>query len=280
MICVEGAFTDREGIALIILEKKVFPKEELVLGEGFFNDNTTATELYKNDIYSGYDFFPQIEHNSLKATLIYPATDKHIEKFSSTESYMIEETPELYENVSLPKILKDSEQFSLQWVDNILDGSAEADRVIFNDPNEETGFVLCKDMKWDDDLSTLYLLAITRKRIRSIRDLNESHLPLLRNIKEAGTKAIADTYGVLKPQLRIYFHYQPSFYHLHVHFTTFAVENSGTLTERAHLLTTVIRNIELMSDYYQKAILTFRAFKLSIYEPYKQYEEEKQQKNI
>ncbi|KAF7998131.1 hypothetical protein HCN44_009529 [Aphidius gifuensis] len=269
LICIEGALTDREGIALIILEKKVFPNEEEILGEGFFNEQTTATELYRNDIYTKYDFFPEVKHNALKATLIYPATEKHVEQFSSTESYMIEETPELYENVSLPKILKDSEQFSLQW----------ADRVIFNDPDEETGFVMTKDLKWNDELSTLYMLAITRKRIRSIRDLNASHLPLLRHIKEAGTKAIFDKYGVSKSQLRIYFHYQPSFYHLHVHFTTFAVENSGTLTERAHLLTTVIRNIELMPDYYQKAVLTFRAFKLSIYEPYKQYEEEKQLKN-
>lgn len=84
-----------------------------------------------------------------------------------------------------------------------------------------------KDLKWDDELSTLYLIAITRKKIKSIRDLNESHLPLLKNIKEAGTKAIFDKYGIPKTQLRIYFHYQPSYYHLHVHFTSFSVENSG-----------------------------------------------------
>lgn len=57
--------------------------------------------------------------------------------------------------------------------------------------------------------------------------------------------------------MRIYLHYQPSFYHLHVHFTYLKYEAPGILTERAHLLANVINNIELLPDYYQKAILPF-----------------------
>lgn len=71
LICIEGSLTDREGIALIILEKKVFPNEEAVLGEGFFNDQTTATELYRNDIYTKYDFFPEIKHNGMYIKYIF-----------------------------------------------------------------------------------------------------------------------------------------------------------------------------------------------------------------
>ena len=33
--------------------------------------------------------------------------------------------------------------------------------------------------------------------------------------------------------------------------------NTGISVERAHLLSTVIQNIELMPDYYQKATLLF-----------------------
>lgn len=86
---------------------------------------------------------------------------------------------------------------------------------------------MVKDLKWNDELSLLYVIAITRQRIRSLRDLNEQHLPLLRNIKESGTKIISEKYNIPAHKLRVFFHYQPSYYHLHVHFTTFNVENAG-----------------------------------------------------
>lgn len=55
----------------------------------------------------------------------------------------------------------------------------------------------------------------------------------------------------------MYLHYQPSFYHLHVHFTYLKHEAPGILAERAHLLTTVINNLEIASDYYKKATIPF-----------------------
>ena len=56
-------------------------------------------------------------------------------------------------------------------------------------------------------------------------------------------------------KLRIFLHYHPSHYHLHVHFTATTVDH-GALTERAHLLHDVIENIKLDSAYYQKRTLT------------------------
>lgn len=70
-------------------------------------------------------------------------------------------------------------------------------------------------------------------------------------------KAIEEKYGLSASQLRIYLHYQPSFYHLHVHFTYLRHEAPGILAERAHLLSNVISNIELVSDYYQRVTLPF-----------------------
>ncbi|KAH0533731.1 m7GpppX diphosphatase-like [Cotesia glomerata] len=267
-IAIEGTFKGCDGSALLVLEKKGFPEEQSLLEQGFFNDETTTKKIYRNDIYRGYDFFPTNEFNGLNATITYPAEPKHIEKFTPPDYYTIEETPEIYKNVTYPSL---SKQLSIKWVDNILDGTAEADRVIYNDKDEKTGFVLVKDLKWKDDISNLYLIAITRLKIASIRELNESHLTLLKNIKEAGSRAIEANYNIPANRLRTYFHYQPSYYHLHVHFTALTVENAGTLVERAHLLSTVINNIEMMPDYYQKATLTFRICKYEAYKPYEDY---------
>ena len=36
----------------------------------------------------------------------------------------------------------------VQWILNILSGVSEAERVLFRDPDPNTGFVLLPDMKW------------------------------------------------------------------------------------------------------------------------------------
>lgn len=71
---------------------------------------------------------------------------------------------------------------------NILNKETEADRIIYEDADPDTGFVLLPDMKWDrQDVTALYLQAIIHRHdIKSIRDLNQSHLPLLKNILERG----------------------------------------------------------------------------------------------
>ena len=51
-------------------------------------------------------------------------------------------------------------------------------------------------------------------------------------------------------------HYQPSYYHFHVHFTHLRYDAPGCGTGRAHLLQDVIDNIEnIDSDYYFKKTL-------------------------
>lgn len=163
-----------------------------------------------------------------------------------------------------------------------MDHKAEFDKIIYEDKDKENGFLMLPDLKWDGSIQTLNLLVLARKRIKSLRELNETHLPLLKNIRDAGTDIIKKKYNLPSSQLRIYLHYQPSYYHLHVHFSYLMFEtpgnesfffqcknitnqpmliillpHSGIFCEKAHLLSTVISNIEISSDYYQKAVLSF-----------------------
>ena len=66
-----------------------------------------------------------------------------------------------------------------------------------------------------------------------------------------------EVYGVGAEQLRVFIHYHPQFYHLHVHFTRAHV-NPGCEAERAHLLSDVIQNLEGQDDYYVRRTLTHR----------------------
>ncbi|XP_076758322.1 decapping enzyme, scavenger [Xylocopa sonorina] len=253
-ICIEGDFKGYEGSAVIVLEKKNFPDDEQSLKE-FFHKDTVLQKLYSNDVYGNYECFPVKKHSGVNATIIHPATPKHIEKFQRKELHIVNETYELYQKITLPYI--QSSSFSIDWIHNILEHKAEQDKVVYEDKDEKTGFILINDLKWDGQPNTLKLIALPFQNIRSIRELNASHLPLLKNIRDSGISVIAKKFNIPASQLRIYLHYQPSYYYLHVHFAYLMFETPGIYVEKAHLLSTVISNIELIHDYYTKTVLSY-----------------------
>nr|CAG4650994.1 EOG090X06NK [Simocephalus serrulatus] len=243
--------------SVVILEKTHFTESEV---QGILTGDTALECLFNNDVYYNLLCQPLNQLNRVKATVIYPATEKHIEKYSTRQSFLIQETSLIYQSVTLPHIRES--KFDLQWLYNILEHKKEADRIVYEDPDPNTGFILLPDLKWDcRTIANLYLTCIVYRRdIKSLRDLTAGHLPLLMNIVEKGSAVITDKYGLQKSQQRIYFHYQPSFYHLHVHFTSLQFTPPGCSVERAHLVSNVISNIELKSSYYQETSLDFLAF--------------------
>ncbi|KAJ8681453.1 hypothetical protein QAD02_017240 [Eretmocerus hayati] len=255
-IFVQGTFTGYESPAVVILEKKVFPEDNIYLKRGFFNEGTIIRKSFSNDVYGNYECFPTREHNGLNTTIIHPASQKHLDKFIRKELYLVDETYQIYKDVTLPH-LEENDTFSLQWIDNIFSHKAEQDKIIYEDEDPETGFIMLPDLKWDGSLATLNILVIARKKIKSLRHLDSSHLALLKNIHQKGTNEIEKRFNLPASQLRIYLHYQPSYYHLHVHFSHLMFDAPGIFCERAHLLASVISNIEIIPDYYQKAVLSF-----------------------
>ncbi|XP_063292677.1 m7GpppX diphosphatase [Pelobates fuscus] len=240
--------------AVVILER--FPFQAETVSSLLTNQPELKLQL-KNDIYSVYHLNPPPELNEVKTTVICPATEKHIKKYLHQDLYLIHETGEDYKTITLPFI--EAQSFSIQWVYNILDKKAESERIIHEDPDPEHGFILIPDFKWNQkQVEDLYLIAICHPRgIKSLRDLTSDHLPLLRNILREGQEAILKRYGIHGNQLRIYLHYQPSYYHLHVHFTALGHDAPGISVDRAHLLCDVIQNLECDPQYYKTRTLTY-----------------------
>ncbi|XP_037636973.1 m7GpppX diphosphatase [Sebastes umbrosus] len=250
-IFIHGKLADQE--AVVILEKT--PIREDTLAE-LFSGSRLKLEM-KNDIYSTYRLQPPPQLNEIKTTVVCPATEKHLKKYQRQESFLVEETGEDYQSITLPYIQKQS--FSVQWVHNILEKKAEADRIVFEDPDPKVGFVLLPDFKWDQkQVDDLYLIAIIHQRdIRSLRDLTSEHLPLLQNVFQKGKEAVLKRYSLPASKLRVYLHYQPSYYHLHIHFTKLGYEVPGCGVERAHLLADVIQNLQSDPQYYKNRTLYF-----------------------
>lgn len=153
-----------------------------------------------------------------------------------------------------------------------MDHKKESERIVYEDPDNEEGFILLPDIKWDGvSANTLYLQAIVRTdKLKSLRDLTGAHCKMLESIRDKSLAVIKDKYGLEAAKLRFFIHYQPSFYHLHIHVNHVANASQAIETERAHLLDHVIENLKLVPDYYQRVSLTFPVKKDS--ELYKMFE--------
>ncbi|OCB84155.1 FACT complex subunit SPT16 [Sanghuangporus baumii] len=182
-----------------------------------------------------------------KINIICPATEVHIRKYSSQSIIMVQETPELYEKIVKP-FIQAFPPSRTHWVENILTGVSEAEKVLYRDDSPEAGFLIVPDMKWDlANTSTLYLVALSlNRKIRSLRDLNRHHLPMLKNIRREASRIVKERWGLEKGSLRFYVHYQPSYYHFHVHIVNSNyVGFPGMNVGQAHLLEDLISLIEL-----------------------------------
>ncbi|KAK2459681.1 hypothetical protein APHAL10511_008326 [Amanita phalloides] len=213
------------------------------------------------DIYSWFfGWFGENRGRDVKITVICPATDVHVRKYTRQESFMVQETPELYEQIVKPYIASFPPSRT-QWVEAILSGVSEQDKILHSSPD----FVILPDMKWDlTTLSSLYLVAIVQDRtIRSLRDLRKRHIPLLRSIRDDATRIARKQYGLAEGSLRMFIHYQPSYYHFHVHIVNVNYAGlMGMVVGQAHLLDDVISLLELENEdgpgIFEQMTVTYR----------------------
>ncbi|KIM65696.1 hypothetical protein SCLCIDRAFT_112453 [Scleroderma citrinum Foug A] len=242
--------------AILRLERTPFPSTfPPELASGILEDTKL---LGVSDIYSWRNAWisRRADFPDLKISVIFPATDVHVRKYSRQDILMVHETPELYEKVVVPYI----EAFPpsrTQWVRNILDGTS-SETILHTCPS----FLILPDMKWDHSsapLTALYLLAIVRDpSIRSMRDLRSGHIPLLKEIRDAAHTVVEQTYGLKKGRVRLYVHYQPSYYHFHVHIVH--ASQSGILgmtVGQAHLLDDIISMLTVSPDIMSSLTFTY-----------------------
>lgn len=217
------------------------------------------TLLDHNDIY--YRFLLSTGGTvHTKLQLIHPATPAHIAKYTRQERRLIAETPAMYASLVRPWI-EGQLGTRLQWVENILAGRSEQDRVLYRDDSPEDGFILLPDSKWDQhSLSSMYLLAIVARRdLTSLRDVRAAHLPLLKRLLAETRRVVCARFPAVRPdQLRFYIHYPPTYFYLHIHIVHVDLETPGCAVGAAHLLEDVIDNVGAIDpEYYCKRTLYY-----------------------
>ncbi|KAK9390832.1 HIT-like domain-containing protein [Lipomyces mesembrius] len=243
--------------AILAAEKTAFtPHDEAAIAnlQTVENGISSIRLLDRNDIYRWYMAVLVQDLETLpgaKVSLIWPATKAHIEKYGKQRRRMVRETPELYRKILFPHIEK-MRGDRIQWVYNILSHKVEADRIVYENPDPQEGFILLPDLKWDrTTMDSVYLVAIVHRRdIASIRDLNKSHIAWLKSVDSEIIQAATQKYSAISStQLRVYVHYLPSYYHFHIHVTNVEHDaGDGAAVGKAIMLSDLIARLEEMSD--------------------------------
>jgi m7GpppX diphosphatase len=143
-----------------------------------------------------------------------------------------------------------------QWIYNIIDGISEQESILYRDEK----CIVFINYFWDGkDTDKLQLLCMpTDTNLRSIRSLDASHLPLLKHMKTVTLDVIREKYGLEEGDIKMYFHYEPSTYHLHIHFVNTVSNHLHSSVEYSHELNSVMFNLKIMSDYYKIVLLNIR----------------------
>lgn len=202
-------------------------------------------ETFNNERFYKYNF---LSNNENEILILYPANNDDLKKYCSNIKIKHRESYEDYINNVYPVIINQN----IDWIRNILDHKKENDNILY----EDEYFVLMPDLKWDGRLDSLYCLAIVKNyNLRSIRDLKGEHIQYLKHIYKKSLDIIKHKFNTDENQLRAYFHYHPSFWHLHIHFNLIQNNTLGACIDFSHSFNTVIQNLELHSEYYQKVDL-------------------------
>lgn len=260
--------------AILILERAPFPTSPTYLGK-IPTSLQSLKNLGANDVYFWYlaNSGPHLASSSLsldaggkggeldaadlKINLIYPCAEQHVKKYNKQGVRLVEETPAIYKERIRPYMEKKRGEGRLNWVWNIIDGKTEVEDVIYRTPlgasAEDEGFLLLPDLNWDrKTLESLHLLGLVERRdIWSLRDLKKKHLPWLRHMREKFLDATVESYakwGLERDQLKLYVHYQPTYYHFHIHIVHVALEAGATqATGKAIGLESIMAQVESMA---------------------------------
>ena len=141
-----------------------------------------------------------------------------------------------YINIRLPFIKKNIKE-NTKWIDKMF--HTNHPDVIYRYDE----FILAKDRKSINN--KFYILAIPRKQIYNIRHLTKQDIPILLDMKRAGIN-YAKSIGIDK--LKIFFHYIPSIYQLHLHFC--AEDHNMVVEDASYYLDDVIKGLEKDSSYW------------------------------
>jgi m7GpppX diphosphatase len=247
----------------------------------FVDDNIIQINIYNNTYYTNFDKvinkinnFSYIKNNSIKIYINDNAITPHNQRTGCNYYFLVlpisidiiewikadlkifNETYEDYNNIALPYINAILNK-NTKWINNILFNGSEKHLVLY----KSSEFIITKDIHWKNNTSiphgnNFYLLAFPIKNIKTIRDLSYADIELLENMKNKSIE-IANMYGISNDRLYMFFHYHPSYYHLHLHICVLGHYTLQIKYNKQYELNDIIEKLKIDSNYWKNADLKF-----------------------
>lgn len=199
--------------------------------------------VLKNDVYEKYNATAQLDGELIICN--------DINQIRPFEKKIIRETYNDY-----LKYIKYRDPRKDQWIYNIINGTSEQESILYRDEL----CIIIPTYIWDgNNVEKMHILCLpTDTTLRSIRSLTSSHIPLLEHMKRTTLHIIKQKFKIDEDCIKMFFHYEPSTYHLHIHFVNVAHHDARSSVEYSHELNNVIFNLLICSDYYNIAVLNKR----------------------
>jgi diadenosine tetraphosphate (Ap4A) HIT family hydrolase len=207
-------------------------------------DRTMKTKkIMENDVYEKYEATAIVDGELIIC--------KDVTQMKQRVKKLVKEDYESYlQTLEKRDVKKDI------WIYNIIDGISEQEAILYRDDK----CIVFINYFWDGkDIDKLQLLCMPLdKNLRCIRSLDASHIYLLEHMKQVTLQVIREKYGLEEEYIKMYFHYEPSTYHLHIHFVNTASNQLHSSVEYSHELNSVIFNLKMNSYYYRIIKLNIR----------------------
>jgi m7GpppX diphosphatase len=208
-----------------------------------FSNVRKIKSLMENDSFTKYEAITEVKGEYIVCN--------DISKLKKYSKRIVKESYEEY-----LEFIKNRDSEKDRWIYNIIDGVAEQDNIIYRDES----IIVIPTYTWDSiNIDKLHILCLpTDKSLRTIRDLTVENVTLMEHMKRVTLQQIEEKYGLKEENLKMFFHYDPSTYHLHIHFINTGNTESWSSVEYSHELDMVIFNLKMDSEYYKKIKLNRR----------------------
>lgn len=169
------------------------------------------------------------------------------EPYDKIKCELVDETPDMYQEFA-----KKVRPAAPKWVLKIFDGTATGETIFLRGNN----YFLMPDFKWNREIDSLYLLALFKDdNLKSVRDLGAEHVDMLKQARDESLSYIVDNYGLDRDKLKVYVHYHPTAWRLHIHFQHVNSTSGSYAPGRSIYLDEVIENLEADGEYYSHGTL-------------------------
>jgi len=146
------------------------------------------------------------------------------------------------------KVRANREHEKQRWIFDLIAGKVAPCETVFL---EDADWLLVEGSSYGASPSR-YLVIFKDLELQTLRDLRQQHLPMLRKMRRRVRGFLAARHAN-HADFRLYFHYLPSVFQLHMHVCCAAPVD----VDRRHYLPGVMRNIEAVDTWYRDALMLF-----------------------